>query len=166
MNVWACLTVVFGVLAMMLFFEVLNQRDNVKEKDRIIERKEEVIKRCTNEIQDKTALYDSALNRLQEYHKERYDLLDQIKKFETNQNSVREFKVVTACKRPVSLHYSIEMPYDISDCLNIQREVTQQAIEQLAHDIIGNDLYTHHKTTNFTTGSVRHEYRVDMFKED
>lgn len=114
MNVWACLTIVFGVLAMMLFFEVLNQRDNVKEKDQIIECKEKVIKRCTNEIQDKTALYDSALNRLQEYHKERYDLLDQIKKLETDQNSVREFKVVTACKRPVSLHYSIEMPYDIS----------------------------------------------------
>lgn len=166
MNVWACLTIVFGVLAMMLFFEVLVQKDNVKEKEQIIKNKEEVIKRCTKEIQDKTIIYDGSLHRMQEYTKERYDLLTKIKELEENQNSVREFKVVTACKQPVTLHYTIDMPYDISDCPNIQREVTQQAIEQLAHDIIGNDLYTHRKTTNFTSGVVRHEYRVDMFKED
>lgn len=166
MNIWVCLTIAFGVLAMMLFFEVLVQKDNVKEKDQIIERKEEVIKRCTNEIRDKNGALHHMTVTHQEYNKERYDLLNQIKELEENQNSVREFKVVTACKQPVTLHYTIEMPYDISDCPNIQREVTQQAIEQLAHDIIGNDLYTHHKTTNFTSGVVRHEYRVDMFKED
>ena len=143
MNIWMCLTIIFAVLAMMLFFEVLNQKDNVKKNGQIIERQKE-------RVNDLLKTYQGVC-----------DEITNLKKPE-----VKEFKVVTTHKRPVSLHYSIEMPYDISDCPNIQREVTQQAIEQLAHDIIGNDLYTHHKTTNFKTCSVRHEYRVDMFKED
>ena len=155
MNVWACLTVVFGVLAMMLFFEVLNQKDNVKNYQERLQDRDERLLSARDRINDLLKAYQGAC-----------DEITNLKKTEVKKPEVKEFKVVTAHKRPVSLHYSIEMPYDISDCTNIQREVTQQAIEQLAHDIIGNDLYTHHKTTNFKTCSVRHEYRVDMFKED
>lgn len=166
MNIWACLTIAFGVLAMMLFVEVLVQKDNVKEREQIIKNKEEVIKRCTKEIQDKTIVYDGSLHRMQEYTKERYDLLNRIKELEENQNSTREFKVVTTCKAPVALHYAIEMPYDISDCPNIQREVTKQAIEELVNEIISKKLYIHNTATNFKTCGVRHEFTINMFKED
>lgn len=171
MNVWACLTIVFGVLAMMLFFEVLNQKETVKEAADQLNRKEEVIKRCTKEIQDKTVAYDGAMLRIQTYQQEQNNFLEYINKLETEKlssmkNPVREFKVVTTCKAPVALHYAIEMPYDISDCPNIQREVTKQAIEELVNEIISKKLYIHNTTTNFTTCGVRHEFTINMFKED
>lgn len=170
MNVWMCLTIVFGVLAMMLFFEVLNQKETVKEAADQLNRKEEVIKRCTNEIQDKTIAYDGAMLRIQTYQQEQNKFLEYIQKLETEKlssmNRVREFKVVTAYKAPVALHYAIEMPYDISDCPNIQREVTKQAIEELVNEIISKKLYIHNTSTNFKTCGVRHEFTINMFKED
>lgn len=169
MNVWACLTIVFGVLAMMLFIEVLVQRDNVEGREKTIKSKEEIIKNYGERINDKDEQLWKARDRINDLLKAYKDACDEIthlKKTSINEKKVQEFKVVTACKRPVSLRYSIEIPYDISDCPNIQREVTKQAIEQLANDIIGNDLYTHRTTRNVTSGAVRHEYQVDMFKED